>query len=190
MIAPPHMWAGCALDNVLDERQRASSVAESLARASNAASVPRLHGLNLEAAGPEKLWGGHASPWTGAVLSAAYGAMWITHAKLLRTHASAQRLLAGNMHVTDYRAFIGFVVSLSACRVHSTYEMQGLWAPLQAGGELELGPNTIVMCWGERRALFRQRWRHISKRILDTPGISVLVAAGVHHPRPNDTPAR
>ena len=97
MIAPRHMWAGCALDRVLDERRLAASVADSLARASVGASIPRLHGLGLEAAGPQKLWGGHAAPWTGAVLSGAYGAMWITHAKLLRTHASAQRLLAGEM---------------------------------------------------------------------------------------------
>ena len=149
MIAPRHMWAGCALDRVLDERRLAASVADSLARASVGASVPRLHGLGLEAAGPQKLWGGHAAPWTGAVLSGAYGAMWITHAKLLRTHSSAQRLLAGEMHVTDYRAFIGFIISLSACRVHDTYEMHGLWGPLQLGGELERGPNTIVECRGE-----------------------------------------
>ena len=100
-----------------------------MADGSNAASIPRLHGLGLEAAGPEKLWGGHAAPWIGAALSGAYGAMWVTHAKLLRTYASVRRLLAGVMHVADYRAFIGFIVSLSACRERDAYEMHGLWEP-------------------------------------------------------------
>ena len=184
IVGPTHRWADCPFD----ARHLAVSVAQGVARASNAASVPRLHGLNLEAAKAEKLFGGHAAPWTGGVTSSAFGAMWITRAKLLRTADNAAQLLDGRMCVADYRSFVGFVISLNALRQRERYDTSGLHSPLHDSAELGRGPTTLVRCSGKGRHNFRRRWTAISKRILDSPGVSVLVACGLHDPAPALTP--
>ena len=178
IIGPPHFWEGCAFD----AKPLATHVARNLARASSAASVPRLHGLNLEAAKPDKLFGGQAAPWVGGVVSAAWGALWVTRAKLLRTYDNATLLLEGRMCVSAYRSFIGFITSLNALRRVRKYDLKGLHEPLRAAHEHGRGPTTLVACGGEGRHNFRKRWLAVSQRILDTPGVSVLVACGLHTP--------
>ena len=93
-----------------------------------------------------------------AVISVAFGAVWVPAAKIFRTLQGVRRLLDGQMNVSEHRSFVSFVASLADMREKGLYNMQGLWSPIQEGGEISRGPTTIVDTHSTERRRFRKRW--------------------------------
>ena len=129
-------------------------------------------GINLEPAKGAKWHAGSAVQWVGGGISPYYGLVWVPQAKAVVAIDKAQWAMSGKMPAAEYRKFVFYLQHLCFMVGGAHYRMRGLWRPLQAGQELEQGPDTPVHCDEEMRGRLKN-WVNV---LLNAPGCSALAA--------------